>query len=154
MMQKKELRMTPQLKKLLENKRLEAQFGAKNIQRINNRFNRNLCLLVSFKNYFLFSFSVIFFINFLLGLSIILNNYINLFDMNLKSISLLILETNTMFVPLFLVFYLLYNFVNDIFSENKINQGELMGKMIGILAIFSFQEQIVQPIKSLIFNFI
>jgi len=146
--------MTPQLKKLLENKRLEAQFGAKNIQRINNRFNRNLCLLVSFKNYFLFSFSVIFFINFLLGLSIILNNYINLFDMNLKSISLLILETNTMFVPLFLVFYLLYNFVNDIFSENKINQGELMGKMIGILAIFSFQEQIVQPIKSLIFNFI
>jgi hypothetical protein len=74
--------------------------------------------------------------------------------MNLKSISLLILETNTMFVPLFLVFYLLYNFVNDIFSENKINQGELMGKMIGILAIFSFQEQIVQPIKSLIFNFI
>lgn len=146
--------MTPQLKKLLENKRLEAQFGAKNIQRINNRFNRNLCLLVSFKNYFLFSFSVIFFINFLLGLSIILNNYINLFDMNLRAINLLILETNTMFVPLFLVFYLLYNFVNDIFSENKINQGELMGKIIGILAIFSFQEQIVQPIKSLIFNFI
>lgn len=146
--------MTPQLKKLLENKKLEAQFGAKNIQRINNRFNRNLCLLVSFKNYFLFSFSVIFFINFLLGLSIILNNYINLFDMNLKAINLLMLETNTMFVPLFLVFYLLYNFVNDIFSENKINQGELMGKIIGILAIFSFQEQIVQPIKSLIFNFI
>lgn len=146
--------MTPQLKKLLENKKLEAQFGAKNIQRINNRFNRNLCLLVSFKNYFLFSFSVIFFINFLLGLSIILNNYINLFDMNLKSISLLMLETNTMFIPLFLMFYLIFNFVNDIFSENKINQGELMGKIIGILAIFSFQEQIVQPIKSLIFNFI
>lgn len=146
--------MTPKLKKLLENKKIEAQFGVKNIQKVNSRFNRNLCFIISFKNYFLFSFSIVFFINLILGLSIIVNNYINIFDINLKSINLLIEEANTIFVPLFLIFYLLYAFVNDVFSENKINQGDLMGKIIGILAIFSFQEEIVQPIKFLIFNLI